>query len=119
MKKELYDEDTVLKILPNRLKEARKANGLTIYNVAQSVGKTPSSISLWEKGKALPDVNTLLRLCKLYHLESIEDLLLPENNFDKESITKSEITLLKLWRNADKKAKDAAKLMLKAGQNND
>ena len=116
MNKELYDENTVLKVLPLRLKEARKANGLTIYNVAQSIGKTPASISLWEKGKALPDVNMLLKLCKLYHLESIEDLLLPENSFDKESISKSEISLLKLWRNADKKARDAAKLMLKAGQ---
>ena len=109
----IYSDDAVLKILPEKLRNFRKRNGLTIYEVATKVGKVASSISLWEKGKALPDVRTLLKLCKIYGLESIEELLASEE-LDKNTLTKSEIEILKLWRGADKKTKDAVKLLLQA-----
>jgi len=115
MNRQIYDDEAVLEILPQKLKKHRKESGLTIYDVAKVVGKVASSVSLWEKGKALPDVYTLLKLCKLYNLESIEQLLSPKD-IDKNSLSKSEIELINLWRTADKKSKDAAKLILKAGQ---
>ncbi|MBR1625551.1 MAG: helix-turn-helix transcriptional regulator [Bacteroidales bacterium] len=114
-KKNLFDDESMLKILPGKLKEFRKRNGLTIYDVANEVGRNASSISLWEKGKALPDVYILLKLCRLYNLESIEQLLQP-TEMDKNALTKGEVELVNLYRGADKKSRDAAKLLLRAAQ---
>lgn len=46
----------------DRLREAREARGLTEATLAESVGVTRASISLYETGKASPQVEVLVRL---------------------------------------------------------
>ena len=62
-------------ILGSRLKYYRTKAGLTIYEVGTAVGKSGKTVSAWEKGRAQPDADTLLLLCKLYNIPSFDDLL--------------------------------------------
>ena len=58
----------------NRLKEARKAKGLTQEQVAEYIGLTQGSYSLWERGKTKIDNQSLMRLAALFDV-SIDYLL--------------------------------------------
>lgn len=50
----------------NRLKEARKAKGLTQMEVAHKIGLTQSSYSYWESGRSRIDSESLSRLATLF-----------------------------------------------------
>lgn len=49
--------------LGDRLKEARKAAGLTQRQLANMIGVSNTSISNWEKGVSFPDPDTIQYLC--------------------------------------------------------
>ena len=65
--------------LPKRLREARKASGLTLRELAPKVGTTYVSINLWETGKAFPSDRFIIKLSEV--LEVDVDWLL---GFDRE-----------------------------------
>jgi transcriptional regulator with XRE-family HTH domain len=53
--------------IQNRLWSARKATGLTQYQVARLLGyKTSTQISRWEKGLQMPSVVDLMKLSAIY-----------------------------------------------------
>ena len=56
------------------LKSARKAAGLKAVDVATILRVTPSAVSKWEKGEALPSADKLIPLARLYNV-SVEELL--------------------------------------------
>ena len=47
-----------------KLRESKKQNQL---NLAMNIGVQQETISAYEKGKAMPTVDTLLKLCKYYN----------------------------------------------------
>ncbi len=115
MKKEdeIYTVRAIEKILPEKLKSFRKKQGLTTAQVGELLSKTPSAITLWETGKALPDVNTLLKLCNIYKVADLNEFLEPATPPDTLSLAKSEQELIKLWRNSPTNLKIAVKTILK------
>ncbi len=79
--------------LPERLKEARKAAGLTQKDVAQQLGLTGAAYSAYETGQRSPNPETLRSLCIILNVSA--DYLLgiekgpPETE---EPITKEAVT---------------------------
>lgn len=96
--KNTYSANAITQIMPEKLKYFRKASGLTIKEVGNKLNKTTAAVSLWEKGKALPDINILLQLCELYGVSDFNLFLENEAPQDISTLTKSEQTLIKYWR---------------------
>ena len=61
-----------------RIKEYRRARGLTAKQLAERVGVAESTMSLYENGKREPDFGTLLRICA--ELDASVDVLLGAEN---------------------------------------
>lgn len=61
-------------IITNSLKEKRKVLGLRQKDVARLLGIEESTqrISHWEKGKAMPNVINLFKLCSIYEVHPHE-----------------------------------------------
>ena len=57
-------------IFKERLKEQRIYNKLTQKAVAQSLGISASCYAGYESGYREPDLNTLIKLCKLFKISS-------------------------------------------------
>ena len=53
-------------IVSHNLTELRKARGLTQGQLAEKFAYSDKSISKWEHGEALPDLNTLQELADFY-----------------------------------------------------
>lgn len=49
------------------LRDARVAARFTQDDAAQRIGKTPQTVSLWEKGKSKIDIEALASLCQMYN----------------------------------------------------
>ena len=58
----------------NKLKLLRLNKGLTQMELAKELHIVQSAISKWEKGKTIPDIETLKKLSNFYNV-SIEELL--------------------------------------------
>lgn len=52
------------------LKELRKEKGLTQTALADILCTTQDSISLWELGKSLPDIPTLIKIAEFFDVTS-------------------------------------------------
>ena len=53
------------------LKEGRKKRGLTQAEVAEAIGAKRSTIAGYERGTADPDIDTYMKLCRLYRLNYV------------------------------------------------
>lgn len=89
-------------ILAKRLKYFREQAGLTLREVAEKIDKSPSQISLWEKGVNPPSCIDLFKLCVIYNI--ILPDLFPEIS-EKVNPVREEINLIKKYRNADQEVK--------------
>ena len=61
-----------------RLKELRKDLNLSQLQLANMIGTNNSSVCDWEHGRSQPDIETIIKLCKLFqttadYLLGIED----------------------------------------------
>ena len=89
----------------NFIKELRKEKGLTQEELAESLGTYRRTVSRWETGRYLPDIDILLEMSELFNVELIEIIDGErKNNIDiKESSIKladySEESKRKLMRN--------------------
>jgi len=72
--KERSKKEMFKALLGNRLRAAREAAGFTQVDVAQIIGSTDRRISSFETGRTRVDVETLVDLCKIYHINP-NDLL--------------------------------------------
>ena len=52
------------------IRELRLEKHLTQTELAQKLNTTQDSISLWELGKSLPDIATLVKLSKFFHVST-------------------------------------------------
>ena len=53
----------------DRIRDARKAAGLTQRQLADSLGVSNTSISNWEKGLSRPDADMIQKLCAILYLQ--------------------------------------------------
>lgn len=87
------------------LKYHRKLNHLSVAEVSRILGEdhifvAEKTIYGWESGQTQPDADTLLKLCKIYH---IQDILLtfgylPKTHETDIYLTEYEIELIKQYR---------------------
>lgn len=55
-------------MIGDKIKELRRASGLTQLEFAVKLGKTPSAISQLEHGKRKPSYDTLQKLISRFHM---------------------------------------------------
>lgn len=55
-------------ILIEKLRNARIDNNLKQTDVAELLNVKKNTISNWENGKSNPDIDSLVELCKIYHI---------------------------------------------------
>lgn len=104
---------SIKKTLPLKLKEYRNKAGLTTYEVGQILKKNQSTVALWETGRTMPDIPTLLQLCNIYKIADPGVFLENEIPANTKDITRAERELIKLWREAKPYLKMAIKTLLK------
>lgn len=66
-----------IRLVSKYLQRLRKKHDFTQEELAQELSLSRQAVSKWETGNTMPDLETLLRLSKLYHL-SINDILEPK-----------------------------------------
>lgn len=76
--------------LSKKIYQLRKLSGMTQEQLAEKLNISRQTLSKWENGTSVPDVESAVRLSALFHT-SLEELLLDEENHGKEEIT--QITL--------------------------
>ncbi len=55
-------------MLSKRLKELRKLNKLTQIELAKKLDVTSGAVGLWETGKRSPDIETILKISKVFNV---------------------------------------------------
>ena len=89
-------------ILPKKLKYYREHAGLTLREAAMKIDKSPSQLSLWERGVNPPSCIDLFKLCTIY------DIVLPDlfpGIYKGSRPVKEEIELIKKYRSAETEVK--------------
>ena len=94
----------------DRIKELRKEKGYTQKQLAKEVKVSQSAVSLWEKGRTLPDTKTLKALANLFSCTT--DELLGCNVID-NTISQIQAVCSQLNSNGQEKVIDYAKDLLK------
>lgn len=69
----MSEEKPIRNIVAENLGELRKARGLTQIQLAEIMGYSDKSVSKWERGDAIPDIETLYNLASYYGV-TIDDL---------------------------------------------
>ena len=108
-----YTTDTISKLLPERLKFFRNKARLTTYDVGEKLNKTPSTVTLWETGKAQPDVKTILKICNIYKISDVNELIGNTEKVEIKNLNRTEQELIQLWRNSKPHVRAAFKTLLK------
>lgn len=70
--------------LSEKILELRKANGLSQEQLSEKLGVSRQSVSKWECGESLPELEKLILLSKVFHVTT--DYLLKPNEVDELSI---------------------------------
>ncbi len=70
--------------LAEKILELRKANGLSQEQLAEKMGVSRQSVSKWESGDSLPDVDRLPELSRIFNVST--DYLLMPNEVDRLAI---------------------------------
>lgn len=55
-------------IIGNNIKELRKANKLTQFELAEKLNYSNKTVSRWESGEIIPDVETLNKICEIFNI---------------------------------------------------
>lgn len=76
--------------LSRKIYQLRKLAGMTQEQLAEKLNISRQTLSKWENGTSVPDVESVVRLSVLFHT-SLEELLLEEENRVEEE--KAQITL--------------------------
>ena len=68
-----------LLIFARHLRDRRNASGITQANVASRLNVTPQTVSKWERGLSVPDLDNLIELAKLLNV-SVDELICTDTN---------------------------------------
>lgn len=73
----------------NKIKQARIRKELSIYNVAEMIGKSPSTVSRYEKGEVIPNAEIIDKLCEVLDIyyndlysDNVEKIVNIENSIN-------------------------------------
>lgn len=66
--------------LSEKLLNLRKANDLTQEQLAEKIGISRQSVSKWESGQAVPELDKIVALCELFNVTT--DYLLKPSEID-------------------------------------
>ena len=81
--------------LSNKIYEMRKAHGLSQEQLAEKLGVSRQSVSKWESGESIPELERLVEISKLFNVST--DYLLGQTsnrNIDVTGLDDAEIELL-------------------------
>lgn len=96
-----------------KLKHFRKQSKLTLEEVGKQVGKTGSTISLYESGKRNPDPDTMVRLCKVYNVHNV-GVFFGELNLPAEpNISQEELHFIAMYREMTKEQQKSLLVLMK------
>lgn len=59
----------------NKINQLRKISGMTQEQLAEKLNVSRQTISKWESGGTLPDIDSIVKVSKLFHV-SLDDLLM-------------------------------------------
>lgn len=99
------------------LKEYRKKNQYTIYDVADKLKENNLEVAIktiygWESGQTQPDADTLLKLCDIYEIKDIlAEFGYSQKNDAEMTLTAEEKELIKRYR-SNPNMHDAVKKLL-------
>ncbi len=109
----ILNNDEINFILAKRIKQFREQDGFTLREVASKINKSPSQVSLWERGVNPPSCIDLFKLCLIYDI-ALPDLF-PEI-YEEKKLSKQELELIKKYRSADKDIKSTIQKILEYTQ---
>ncbi len=75
-----------MEYLAQRLQQLRRQKGLSQENLAEQLGVSRQAVGKWESGAAVPELEKLLELCRLFDTD-LNDLLGLESRSEQESAT--------------------------------
>lgn len=55
-------------VVGNNIKNLRKANKLTQYELSEKLNYSNKAISRWESGEVVPDIQTLNKICEIFNV---------------------------------------------------
>lgn len=70
-------------VIGNNIRELRKANKLTQYELAEKINYSNKAISRWESGEVIPDIPTLNNLCEIFNI--------PLSQIFEENVTQTKV----------------------------
>ena len=74
-----------------RIRDLRKAKGLTADKLAEKLYRSPKTISSWETGTRFPSIDNLVDLANLFEV-SVHSLMLPNDNCEVECLETIKLT---------------------------
>ena len=94
----------------NRLKELREQRRLNQQGLALVLNVSQSTISSYETGERIPDLDTLVTIAKYFgvSLDYLAELSDVKNPLTQGNLTPDEIELLHVYRQLDKTNKEKA-----------
>lgn len=105
--------------MPNRIREVRKLNGMTMKQLGAEIGVAESTVSQYETGKREPDNETLLRIGELFNV-TVGYLLGAEEQKENPTSQKTDEVdaglnkLIEMYSAADRATRDRMITVLKA-----
>ena len=103
---------TTREFMAQKLRELRKAHGLSVDEVGAAIAKSGKTISAWEVGRGQPDADKLMELCRLFEVH-ISDFY-NDNSLLSASITSDEDELLDSYRALNETGRQMARAMVSA-----
>lgn len=76
----------------NKLNQLRKLSGMTQEQLAEKLNVSRQTISKWETDSTSPDLESIVRVCKIFHV-SLDDLLMEGEGMEEERTTEKGIQI--------------------------
>lgn len=83
-------------IVAHNLAELRKSRGLTQSELASKFSYSDKSISKWEHGETMPDIDVLKQLCDFYEV-SLDYLVTEHEALEKKKVKKQKERVANKW----------------------
>jgi len=83
-------------MFPERLKQLRKAKGLTQVTLAETLGVSKGTVAMWETGKRMPGFDMLARLSELFD-KRVDYIIGTSEDRRSAALTEEEVVQLGEW----------------------